>query len=191
LTPTEFLVWVFVYTPVFQFLILYAWSYRHEPLRLFHPSMEKSDFKTWVDVLIQLGLVNGTAKVKGENALLKHVPKFLLPAVLISLACPALLLPAVLFYFPVLGRFSLPVLFLLQFIPAAYSLTYLGRNYLGPIPLPPRRSPISPRRQSSLIRHLGEKRAGGKPQRGSSVEPTPDSSPSLEALPRPKRLLDE
>jgi hypothetical protein len=158
LAPAEPLIWILTYTPVLQFFILYLWFYRYEPTRLFHPSREKKGLKAWVDVLTQLKLIDGNVKVKGENVALKYAIRLFSPTALLSLVCAALLAPALQVSFPVLSRFSAPLLFLLQFIPAFYSLLYLRKVYLGPLPLRYLKSVVPLPRQSSLVRHLGDRK---------------------------------
>jgi hypothetical protein len=157
-TPAEPLIWIFLYTPVLQFFILYFWFYRYEPSRLFHQSREKKNLKAWVDVLTQLKLIEKSVEVEGENVALKHATKLFSPTALLSAACTVVLAPVLQVSFPVLGRFSSPLLFLLQFIPAFYSLLYLWKVYLGPLPLGYLKSVVPLPRQSSLVRHLGDKR---------------------------------
>jgi hypothetical protein len=157
LNPVELLTWLLAYTPFLQFFVIYGWFYRYEPSRLLRPPREKKGVQAWVNVFTQLGIIRETVKVHEENTAPKNAAGLLLPTVLLSLACAELLAPLLRIVIPALGRLSLPpLLLLLQFIPALYSLAYLRRRYLGPLPLRYLRSVIPLPRQSSLVRHLGD-----------------------------------
>ena len=136
-----------LYTPLLQLLVLYAILYRHELSRLAHPLKERTGTEAWADALQQLTLRAGELKKVPSSAADPRAMKCLLKVV-----TPAALLGAL-----------CPLLFLLQFIPAAYFIVLLGRDYLGPPPIHHHRTTLPLPRMSSMVRWLGEK---GKEEEG-------------------------
>jgi len=146
-----------LYTPLVQFLMIYALLYRHEPSRLAHPLKEKTGLKAWAQALVQVGLVKQEAEVPQDTRVRRHVLELILPTALLAALCPELFLPVTLSLVPALTGLKGLVLFLLQFIPASYFLALLRRNYLGPLPIHRNRTTLPLPRMSSMIRCLGEK----------------------------------
>ena len=146
-----------LFTPLVQFLALYALLYRHEPSRLAHPLKEKTGMKAWAQALAQVGLVKPETEVPPDTKTRNRVFEMILLTALLSALCPVFFLPAVLALIPALAGFKDLVLFLLQFIPASYFLAGLRRNYLGPLPIHRHRSTLPLPRMSSMVRCLGEK----------------------------------
>lgn len=172
MAPSDLLLWLFfLYTPIPQFFILYFLFYRHELSRIVRPVREKGDFKTFVNAFVRVGLVDDSIDVKSDRPLLRYLERLFAVTAAVSLFCSLLLWPALMVSYSVLTRFGLELLFLLQFAPASYSLVYLRKNYLGPVPLHRLRSIISPVRQSSLVRHLNDNKnvAGGRARRAGST----------------------
>lgn len=157
MSPAEAL----LYTPLVQFLMLYALLYRHEPSRLAHPLKEKRGVKAWVEVLSRVGLVKQEVKVQPHTRRRRRVLAMILPTVLLAMLCPVFFLPAALTLVPALTGLKDLVLFLLQYIPASYFLALLKRDYLGPIPIDRHRSTLPLPRTSSMVRCLGKKEGAG------------------------------
>ena len=150
-----------LYTPLVQFLMLYALLYRHEPSRIAHPLKEKTGLKAWTQALMQVGLMKPETEVPTDTRMRKRVFGMILLTALLAALCPVFFLPAVLALIPALAGFKGLALFLLQFIPASYFLARLRRNYLGPIPIHRHRSTMPLPRMSSMVRCLGEKEGEG------------------------------
>ena len=150
-----------LYTPLVQFLMIYALLYRHEPSRLAHPLKEKTGMKAWHEALVQVGLVKQEVEVPPDTRVKRHVLEMILPTALLAALCPEFFLPVVLALVPALTGVQGPMLFLLQFIPATYFLALLRRNYLGPLPIHRNRSTLPLPRMSSMVRCLGEKESEG------------------------------
>ncbi len=154
---------LFLYTPLAQFLLLYALLYRHEPSRLAHPLKEKTGMKAWTETLVQVGLVKQReVKESLDTRARKHVLEIILPTALLATLCPALFLPVILALVPALTGVQGLLLFLLQFIPASYFLAFLHRNYLGPLPIHRHRTTLPLPRMSSMVRCLGKKEREGR-----------------------------
>ena len=156
-----------LYTPLLQLLVLYAILYRHELSRLAHPLKERTGTEAWADALQQLALRAGELKKVPSSAAAPRAMKCLLkvvtPAALLGALCPELFLPAILALVPALSIVKDSLLFLLQFIPAAYFIAFLRRDYLGPPPIHRHRTTLPLPRMSSMVRCLGE---GGKEDEG-------------------------
>src|SRR5438876_4314881 len=123
-TPVGLMVIGLLYTPLLQFLVLYAILYRHELSRLAHPLKERTGTEAWADALQQLALARPGELKKVPSAAdpraAKYLVKVVTPAALLGALCPGLFLPAILALVPALSIVKDPLLFLLQFIPAAY-----------------------------------------------------------------------
>ncbi len=161
-TPVGLVVVVcLLYTPLLQLLVLYAIFYRHELSRLAHPLKERTGTAAWADALQQLALPRpGELKMMPSAAdprAMKYLLRVVAPAALLGALCPELFLPAILALVPALSIVKGPLLFLLQFIPAAYFIAFLRLDYLGPIPIPRHRATLPLPRMSSMVRCLGEK----------------------------------
>jgi hypothetical protein len=157
MSPAEAL----LYTPLVQFLMLYALLYRHEPSRLAHPLKEKTGTKAWAQAFAQVGLVKQEVEVPPDQGVRKHVLEMILPTALLATLCPDFFLPVILALVPALTGVQGLVLFLLQFIPASYFLALLQRDYLGPFPIHRNRNTLPLLRMSSMVRCLGEKEREG------------------------------
>ncbi len=153
ITPLEAIT---LYAPVIQFFILYFYAYRHEPLRIFRPKRERTGLRAWVEVLSELGLVDKKEllSITEGSGTARFLTTLLAPAVIISALLS--LLELLMVAGSVIARFPLPVLFLLQFIPALLALVVLERR-IGPRPLPPYSTIIPDSHGSSLVRHFGKK----------------------------------
>jgi len=166
-TPFGLVVIGLLYTPVLQLLVLYAIFYRHELSRLAHPLKERTGTEAWADALQQLALARPGELKKVPSAAdpraMKYLHKVVTPAAVLGALCPELLLPAILALVPALSIVEGPLLFLLQFIPAPYSIVFLRRDYLWPPPLHRHRTTLPLPRMSSMVRWLGEK---GKEEEG-------------------------
>jgi hypothetical protein len=147
-----------LFTPLVQFLVLYALVYRHEPSRLAHPLKEKTGARAWAQALAQIGLVKPGMEVPPDTRTRKRVFEMILLTALLTALCPVFFLPAVLALIPALAGFKDLALFLLQFIPASFFLACLRLIYLGPLPIHRHRSTLPLPRASSMVRCLGEKK---------------------------------
>ncbi len=150
-----------LFTPLVQFLVLYASLYRHEPSRLAHPLKEKTGVRAWAQALAQVGLVKPETEAPPDTRTRKRVFGMILLTALLSALCPVFFLPAIMALIPALAGFKDLALFLLQFMPASYFLACLRRNYLGPLPIHRHRSTMPLPRMSSMVRSLGEKEGDG------------------------------
>lgn len=123
---------------------------------IFRPNRERTGLKAWVEVLSQLGLADKKEllSISEESETVRFLVTLLVPAGLIS-ALLSLFEP-LLIIGSVIAWLQLPVLFLLQFIPALLVLVVLERC-IGPKPLSPYNTIIPDSHGSSLVRHLGEK----------------------------------
>src|SRR2546428_7018255 len=131
-TPVGLMVIGLLYTPLLQLLVLYAIFYRHELSRLAHPMKERTGRGAWADALQQLALARlGNLKKVPSSAAdpraMKCLLKVVTPAALPGALCPLLFLPAILALVPALSIDKGPLLFLLQFILAAYLIAFLSR----------------------------------------------------------------
>jgi hypothetical protein len=158
MSPAE----VLLYTPLVQFLMLYGVLYRHELSRLVHPLKEKTGVKAWGEAFEKLGLVDhDEVEYPHDPRARKFVLEMVLPTALLSTLCPELFLQVILVLVPASEGAWGPLLFLLQFIPAAYFLAFLHRNYLGPLPIHRHRTTLPLPRMSSMVRCLREKKGEG------------------------------
>jgi len=159
-TPVELVVIGLLYTPLLQLLVLYAIFYRHELSRLAHPLKERTGTEAWADALQQLALARpGELKnvpSSSDPKVMKYLIKVVTPAALLGALCPELFLPAILALVPALSIVKGPLLFLLQFIPAAYFIVFLRLDYLGPPPIHRHTTTLPLPRMSSMVRCLGE-----------------------------------
>src|SRR2546426_10485759 len=160
-TPVGLVVIGLLYTPLLQLLVLYAIFYRHELSRPAHPLKERTGTEVWADAFQQLALARPGELKKVPSAAdprpMKYLLKVVTPAALLGALCPGLFLPAILALVPTLSNVRGPLLFLLQFIPAAYFIAFLRRDYLGPPPIHRHTTSLPLPRVSSMVRCLGEK----------------------------------
>ena len=158
-TPVGLMVIGLLYTPLLQLLVLYSIFYRHELSRLAHPLNERTGTAAWADVLQQLALPRPGELKKMPSAdprAMKYLLRVVTPAALLGALCTELFLPAILALVPALSIVKSPLLFLLQFIPAAYFIVFLRRDYLGPPPIHRHTTTLPLPRMSSMVRCLGE-----------------------------------
>lgn len=149
--------WLFAYTPVFQFLVLYIWFYRYEVTRIFHPSLQWNSPKAWTNVLSQLGLLEEAVEAKSESKVLPYVAQLLVPTTTVSATLSLLVAPLITTSNPLVGRLGLAVPILLQFLPAIYAIIFVSKMYLGPLPLRPDWSRLRQQnRESARVRHLAD-----------------------------------